>query len=174
MAEPRLYVHRGALQRFEELPQRPWEVGGWLLGYSDEEANSLVLTHATPPSRGTPFFVRISGRHHRPYFDQAWSATSGLITFVGDWHTHPGGHPTPSERDEAAMRQLHSDPDYGEGPLLTAIAGTGRWPGRRRLTDTRFFTLRREEPVRLRPVLLDDLPDPAHRVPNWRWPTGRR
>jgi integrative and conjugative element protein (TIGR02256 family) len=168
---PRLYVSTATIERIGALPARPWEVGGWLLGYSDEEQGAIVVTHATPPSRGTPFSIRISGRRHRRYFDQAWSASDGHVTFLGDWHTHPGGLAIPSERDEEAMHQIAADPDFGEGPTLIAIAATGRWR-RPASVETRFYILGDDFPRRLHPRLLDQLPPPADRVPAWSWSRG--
>lgn len=173
MAEPRLYVHTAVNRCIASLPGRPWELGGWLLGYSDDEEGTIVLTHATPPSRGTPFGIRISARHHRRYFDQAWSASAGHVTFLGDWHTHPAGSAKPSERDERAMRQIARDPDFGEGLRLTAIAATGRWR-RSDHVDVCFYTLVGDAPMRLQPRLIDSLPAPADRVPTWRWPRSPR
>lgn len=171
MAErPRLYVSAATVEHIADLPARPWEVGGWLLGYSDEEEGAIVVTHSTPPTRGTPFSLRISGRNHRPYFDQAWSASAGHVTFLGDWHTHPGGPPTPSERDEEAMRQIAADSDFGHGPTLIAIAAAGRWR-RPASVDTRFYILEENTPRRLHPCLIDELPAPADRVPGWHWPS---
>lgn len=171
MAERRLYVHAGVNECLASLPARPWEVGGWLLGYSDEEAGAIVVTHVTPPSHGTPFSIRISGYGHRRYFDQAWCASAGHVTFLGDWHTHPGGPPTPSERDEEAMRQIAGDPDFGSGPTLIAITAAGRW---RRPTsvETRFYVLERDAPQRLLPRVIDQLPPLVDRVPSWRWPNS--
>lgn len=170
MAEPRLYVHSAVSERLANLPARPWEAGGWLLGYTDEDEGAVVVTHATPPSRGTPFFIRISGRHHRRYFDEAWRSSAGHVTFLGDWHTHPGGPPTPSERDEEAMRQVAGDPDFGTGPTIIAIVSTGRWrrppvPG-----EVRYYVLEGDVPQRLQPHPIGQLPPPADRVPVWRWP----
>jgi len=167
VVKPRLYVHSAVSERIASLPARPWEVGGWLLGYSDEEEGAIVVTHATPPSHGTPFGIRISGRRHRRYFDLAWSASSGHVTFIGDWHTHPGGLATPSERDEEAMRQIAGDPDFGDGPTLIAIAVTGRWR-RPASVETAFYVLENDAPVRLQPRRIDQLPAPADRVPMWR------
>lgn len=168
---PRLYVSAAIIERIAALPARPWEVGGWLLGYSDEEEDAIVVTHATPPSRGTPFSIHISGRRHRRYFDQAWCASDGHVTFLGDWHTHPGGPPIPSERDEEAMQQVADDPDFGEGPTLIAIAATGRWR-RPASVETRFYILEEDMPRHLYPRLIDEMPPPVDRVPSWPWPDG--
>lgn len=170
MPELRLYVHAAVSERFAGLPARPWEVGGWLLGYSDEELGAVVVTHITPPSRGTPFSIRISGRHHRRYFDEAWNASAGNVTFLGDWHTHPGGPSTPSERDEEAMRQVAVDPDFGTGPTVIAIVATGRWRRPTATEEPRYYVLEDDMPRRLRPRPMRQLPTPADRVPTWRWP----
>lgn len=172
MAESRLYVHTAVSEHLASLPARPWEVGGWLLGYSDEEQGAIVITHATPPSHGTPTSIRISSRGHRRYFDQAWCASAGHVTFLGDWHTHPGGPPTPSKRDEEAMRQVAADPDFGEGAKVTAISACGRWR-RPPAVETRFYVLDQDVPRRLSPRIIRHLPTPSDRVPTWRWPRSR-
>lgn len=118
MTDPELLVHGEVLDRLMRIPGRPWEVGGWLLGWWSDDGSETLVTHATPPaSRGTPFGVTISGRGHRPMFDAAWNASGGTVTFLGDWHTHPGGPAAVSERDRKAMRQLASDPDFGTSRL---------------------------------------------------------
>lgn len=121
------------------MPSRPWEVGGWLLGYRSGKA--ITITHATPPrSRGTARGVTISGRGHRPFFDAAWAASGGVITYVGDWHTHPGGPALPSVRDRDAGHQIAHDPDFGTNTPIVAIVATPRWPfGRRRVEIGAFL-----------------------------------
>lgn len=168
--EPRLFVHREVLARIAMLRARPWEVGGWLLGYWDEAEGNVLVTHATPPSRGTPFHIRISGRHHRQFFDQAWEASEGRVTFLGDWHTHPGGPPNPSERDEKAIAQLAEDNRYGNSPPLMLIAGTAKWPHTKLATRFGFYLGGSEPVVPLRARSTDELPSPADQVPDWRWP----
>jgi hypothetical protein len=111
-------------------------VGGWLLGY--RVGSSLVVTHATPPTRGTPFGVTISGAGHRPAFDALWDATAGRVTFLGDWHSHPAGPDSPSARDRAAVIQIAEDPDFKTLEPLIAIVATGRLP-RRAHHRPRFF-----------------------------------
>lgn len=170
---PQLFVHSGLFARIAAMPARPWEVGGWLLGYWTGDETSVTVTHATPPSHGTPLFVRISGRKHRRRFDEAWNATDGGVTFLGDWHTHPGGAPLPSARDKRAIGQLASDSSYGTTPPLMVIASTPRWPRSAVRPTIVFYTLASGEPTALKATLFDELPPPANRVAEWRWPRRR-
>lgn len=125
------------MNQWRALRGRPWEIGGWLLGYRHDDA--VVVTHATAPrSRGTPAGVTVSGRGHRPAFDRLWDATGGRVTFLGDWHTHPGGPAVPSERDRAAAGQIADDPDFRTPSPLVAIVATPRLP-RRATNDIAIF-----------------------------------
>jgi integrative and conjugative element protein (TIGR02256 family) len=163
---PALFVHAEVLARFARLPARPWEVGGWLLGWWADSRSSLFVTHATPPaSRGTPFGVTISGKGHRPYFDAAWEASGGTVTFLGDWHTHPGGPPLPSGRDRLAAQSLAEDVDFQTPEPLIAIVGTARWPWARTPAETRFYIRRDDDLTAITARVVDELPEVAARVP---------
>jgi integrative and conjugative element protein (TIGR02256 family) len=154
------------------LPSRPWEVGGWLLGYWAEDRSSVVVTHATPPAvRGTAFGVTISGKGHRERFDQAWDRSGGLVTFLGDWHTHPGGPAIPSGQDTRAMRQLATDAHFGTPEPLMAIVSNPRWPRSPQIRQVRLYVRASDSGLReLDPVPLAALPEPACAVPKWAWP----
>lgn len=171
---PRLLVSEGLLNNLYELPRRPWEVGGWLLGYWASDRATLVVTHGTPPAaRGTAFGITISGTGHRKRFDEAWARSGGHVTFIGDWHTHPGGPTIPSHTDRKAMHQLADDADYGTGEPLIAIAGVPRLD-RKGVVSVAFYMRRRNaEIVNLTPTMFADLPNQARAVPEWRWPRRR-
>ncbi len=175
MRTPQLFVHGAAVANLAALPARPYEVGGWLLGYWSDDERSVFITHATPPaSRGTPFGVRISGRGHRKRFDEAWTASGGLVTFLGDWHTHPASPPTPSERDEKALHKLATDPAYGTPNPLMVIVSTPRWPWHHDdAAVTAFFGSADCRPHALQVQIADQLPAEAGAVPNWPWPRRR-
>lgn len=170
MTNPDLLVYGDVLDRLTRVPGRPWEVGGWLLGWWSDDGSEVFVTHATPPaSRGTPFGVTISGRGHRPLFDAAWDASGGTVTFLGDWHTHPGGHAVLSERDREAMRQLASDPDFGTPQPLIAVVALGRWPWSRARPRIRFYVGTNDGPRELKPHQVERLPPSAARVPALAW-----
>lgn len=169
---PALFVHEAVLARLASLKPRPWEVGGWLLGYWADDARSLFVTHLTPPTAGRPWKVTISGRGHRRYFDEAWDASGGEVTFLGDWHTHPGVAATPSRRDRLALVKLATEPDYGTPRPLIAIVKTGRWPWQQGAPEPRFYLGDEEgETAELTARAAAALPALAARVPRWPWPT---
>lgn len=167
-----MWIYEGVLSRLALLPARPWEVGGWLLGFWTGDESEIFVTHATPPvGRGTPFGVRVAGRGHRPRFDEAWEASRGHITFVGDWHTHPGCPATPSRRDLTALRQLADDFDYGTPQPLAGITQTPRWPFSTFPRETRWHLFDGHEVVHeVTPRITSTLPEQASTIPRWRWP----
>jgi integrative and conjugative element protein (TIGR02256 family) len=172
---PALWVYADVARRLLSLRAAPWEVGGWVLGYWTGDESTLVVTHATPPGpRGTPFGVRISGRGHRARFDAAWRASGGHVTFLGDWHTHPGGPPLPSERDRGALKQLATGEQFGTPRPLALIVANRRWPWS--TTQPRLAAYLRQtdgELVLLAAELFDELPPSAVAVPAWHWPDRR-
>jgi integrative and conjugative element protein (TIGR02256 family) len=172
---PALYVHGAVPARLARLPARPFEVGGWLLGYWSEDRSSLFVTHATPPlSRGTPFGVHISGRGHRKLFDQAWDASDGLVTFLGDWHTHPGSLPLPSVRDKRALAKLATEPRFDTPEPLIAIVSTPRFPWHEGENAIALYLGdAKGKPTPLAPTVVAELPPEAAAVPEWRWPPRR-
>ena len=172
---PRLLVAEALLGRLNELPRRPWEVGGWLLGYWSADRGTLVVTHGTPPAaRGTALGITISGKGHRRRFDEAWTASAGHVTFIGDWHTHPGGPAIPSRTDHRAMRQLAEDPDYGTPEPLIAIARLPRL-ARAGAVHVAFYLRRTHgQVVELAPTMFAELPREAQAVPDWPWPRRHR
>lgn len=174
---PQLWIHRPVLERLLHLPARPWEVGGWLLGFWTADERAIFVTHATPPSgRGTPFGVKISGWGHRERFNQAWEQSRGHVTFLGDWHTHPGSVATPSQRDRRAITQLARDPDFGTPRPLTAIVQAPRW-SRSKVRDVVQWHLAAAQPLgstdELDARVVADLPAEAAPVPSWPWPSRR-
>lgn len=173
---PSLWVHSEVVSSLVRLPKRPWEVGGWLLGFWTADRRSVFVTHGTPSAGcGTPFGVKISGRGHRGGFDEAWAASDGHVTFLGDWHTHPGCPAVPSDRDLTALCQLAQDRDFGTPQPLAAIVETGRWPFGATPSSVRWYFLHSDdEPLELSPRITETLPEAARGVPHWRWRERRR
>lgn len=171
-----LSVHADVLDQVLGLPGRPYEIGGWLLGYWTADREQVMVTHATPPARrGTPFGITIDGRGHRPRFDEAWDASEGLVTFLGDWHTHPGGPPIPSWRDQRAARRLATSEDFRTPQPLVAIISVPRVPGARGFREMRWYLGDVDEPLGELPAQsVRTLPDRAQAVTRWPWPKARR
>jgi len=168
---PDLFVHFAVLADLLGLPPTRHETGGWLLGYWAVDRAAVVLTHATPPGpRGAPDGVSISDVGHAARFQEAWDRSGGHVTFLGDWHTHPGGVPLPSGTDRAAMEQLAENAAFDTPTPVIAIATVPRLRWGRTVRYVAFFL---RDPagavVHLEPLLLEELPAKAAGIPRW-WP----
>lgn len=166
---PELFVHFAVLGNLLRLGATRDETGGWLLGYWAADRTAVVLTHATPAGpRGAPDGVRISDEGHADRFQEAWDRSGGHVTFLGDWHTHPGGVPLPSSTDRTAMKRLAENAAFDTPTPLIAIATVPRFRWGR---TTRFVAFFLREPagavVHLEPILLDELPPEAASIPRW-------
>jgi hypothetical protein len=134
----------------------------------------VVLASATPPAgRGSAFGVTVGADGHRKRFDEAWEATRGRVTFVGDWHTHPGGTAAPSSMDRRAMDQLADDPAYGTPLPVIAIVAIPYPLRTSRPPVVRFLIRTKDGQVRhLRPEIVT-AGLPVDGLPAWDWPRRR-
>lgn len=147
-SESRLYMrpHGGLLKLTSEVmstlaryvqaePLTP-EAGGILLGRHLFDCAHIVVDEVTTPQKGDRqkrFSFFRSRKPHQQQIDRAWRASNGTCTYLGEWHTHPEPHPTPSAIDWQNWRQrLHKD--RYTPPLFFIIVGTSEvavWQGTR-------------------------------------------
>jgi integrative and conjugative element protein (TIGR02256 family) len=169
VAAPELFLHLDVLRHLYHLTPTRDEVGGWLLGYWAAEGAGVVVTHATPPGpRGAPSGVTISASGHAARFEEAWQHSAGHVTFLGDWHTHPGGVPLPSSTDRLALEQLAEISEFGTPVPLIAIACVPRRRWARSPRHVAFFLRAADGGVlHLDPTLIEKLPAEAQAIPNW-------
>lgn len=99
------------------------EAGGILLGHVRGE--HLEIIEATEPSfwdkRFRFLFERMPYFHHKLAMKR-WKESSGLVRYIGEWHTHPQNYPTPSSIDLREWQILAADRRDGR-PLLALIVG---------------------------------------------------
>jgi integrative and conjugative element protein (TIGR02256 family) len=93
------------LARFTISPESSREAGGILLGhYRGPHVEILRCTNPMPKDQRTRFgFVR-QDKGHQEIATREWLESRGSINFVGEWHTHPERHPTPSWIDRRSWR----------------------------------------------------------------------
>ena len=76
------------------------EAGGIILGY--RRGAHLHVTQVTVPQvedrRHRHEFYR-SALHHQQVAQKEWHASGQTMDYLGDWHTHPELHPSPSGLD---------------------------------------------------------------------------
>jgi hypothetical protein len=102
----------------------PNETGGIIVGRIAATRKTIYVTRlvgAPPDSRGTPFgFTR--GTFRLPEaMERVRDRTGDLLTYVGEWHTHPIGGFELSETDKRAIVSLRSILDHVNLPTLVAI-----------------------------------------------------
>jgi integrative and conjugative element protein (TIGR02256 family) len=99
------------------------EGGGILLGYVREP--HIELLDASVPTRWDKqlrsFFDR-SAKGHQELADKRWAESEQLIRYVGEWHTHPEDHPTPSGVDKRGWAKLAGN-RTDQRPVLAIIVG---------------------------------------------------
>lgn len=111
----------------------PEETGGVLLGFRDRDDEEVVqvMTQVGPG----PDAVH---ERHRFQPDSCWQddqiariyQESGRIaTYLGDWHSHPGGSPKPSKLDRSTARRIARCKDArAPRPLMLILGGQpGSW-----------------------------------------------
>lgn len=87
----------------------PLESGGVLLGWRDQADVELVVVGVLGPGPGaTHRRTRFSPDTdwQRKEVAAAYAASGRTVSYLGDWHSHPGGGDTPSRRDERTARRI--------------------------------------------------------------------
>lgn len=99
------------------------ESGGILVG--SVHGQHMLIERATVPTAWDKRFRYLFER--MPYGHDAialslWTASKGTIRYLGEWHTHPEDHPTPSCLDRSEWNRL-SRQRRDKRPLLAVIVG---------------------------------------------------
>lgn len=107
----------------EGMKHYPKEFGGLLVGcYSDDFKTCLIKTSIMPTKYKTSRYFFERGKEGlKQKLSEFYNATPRLI-YVGEWHTHPDGVPSPSSTDLNAMIEIAESPDVSiENPILMIL-----------------------------------------------------
>ena len=102
------------------------ETGGVLVGkYSEDHRTARVIEALSAPSdskAGPTWFARgVKGLNSK--LRRRWS--SGREYYLGEWHYHPAGTPTPSTCDTLQMQSISRSGKYEcPEPVLLIVGGT--------------------------------------------------
>jgi integrative and conjugative element protein (TIGR02256 family) len=112
--------------QFQQTRPADKEAGGQL--FAKFIGPHVHIMEATVPSlldsRG-----RFSFRPNRPLQRrQIAERYARGLHFVGDWHTHPEVHPTPSSEDIVSMQDCFRRSTHDLGAFIMLIVGTARPP----------------------------------------------
>jgi len=102
---------------------RSRETGGLLFG--EHVAGDLfrIVAFSTQEPGSTSHFVR-EPKHHAEALDQFFKTTLEdyeRFNYLGEWHSHPSFHPTPSTTDHRTMQDIISDSEVGANFLVLLI-----------------------------------------------------
>lgn len=102
----------------------PSETGGILVGRLAVPRKTIYVTRlvpAPPDSRGTPWLFTRGTARLPEALDLVQRRTGGLLTYVGEWHSHPMGGSDLSDTDKSAVIGLRSILDHVGLPTLVTI-----------------------------------------------------
>jgi integrative and conjugative element protein (TIGR02256 family) len=107
----------------EAEAQMPRETGGVLIGHWESPTVVYVRDAIGPGPR-----ARHTRTSFRPDYDfqeaeiaRIYEESGRVTTYLGDWHSHPGGIAALSERDEATLRRICGEPQARAEKALMAI-----------------------------------------------------
>ena len=124
-----LVVTEGVLAHFnchQQLTNCSREAGGQLFAQFDGPC--IRIEQATGPRRtdrrGRRFFVPNRWAERR---EIKRLFKTGLY-YIGDWHTHPELHPSPSQVDLCSAQEMFRKSRHGLAGFVMVIVGTGNFP----------------------------------------------
>jgi integrative and conjugative element protein (TIGR02256 family) len=87
----------------------PNETGGLLIGRVNRKWKRIYVTRileAPPDSEGSPYAFKRGIQDVPEYVSNVYERTGGMIGYVGEWHTHPGGGSELSALDQRAVQVI--------------------------------------------------------------------
>jgi integrative and conjugative element protein (TIGR02256 family) len=124
------------LLRHRQIGASGQEAGGVLLGRQLLDCQDIIVDEITEPARKDrrtwgSFFRSLA---HQATAFKRWRQSDGTCAYLGSWHTHPQGDPTPSGTDLSDWHHALARDRYEGDNLFFMIVGTTRvrlWQGER-------------------------------------------
>lgn len=119
-----LYISNETLSKIKQelLHYYPNEFGGVFVGY--KQGDLIIIDDILIPDdfeNGKTIFVRRPGTLN-DRLELIFNETKGKITYIGEWHSHPDGPPSPSSTDIDAMREIVNTKKIGNSNPILMIA----------------------------------------------------
>ena len=124
-----LYIDDGVIAHLRELRNScsPNETGGVLIGYYDLNLNTVVIVdglQAPADSISTPTSFERGVEGLPAAIEEVAKRTAGIVSYVGEWHSHPPGHSAdPSGDDISQLTYLALGMAYDGLPAVSIIVG---------------------------------------------------
>lgn len=129
----RIWIENDALSEMldESRAQYPSETGGLLAGYFSTDNEDIVVTNVTRPGPHAlhlPMTYRPDYAHDEDAIGAIYDSSDGVITYLGDWHSHPLGSGVLSWRDKRALRNIvRNGGNDLENPVMLIAADAPEW-----------------------------------------------
>jgi len=124
-----LFIDDGVEQQLRELRRQgfPNETGGVLLGYYDFNVKAVVVVAglpAPPDSKANPDSFERGVAGLAEAVRDATARTAGMVSYIGEWHSHPPGHSaSPSRHDLVQLIHLALGMSDDGLPAVQLIVG---------------------------------------------------
>lgn len=126
----KLWIPRDALKSLiiEGNQKAPRETGGILAGYVSDDDQEIVITSVVGPGpnaihkkrRFTPDY-----EFHKDEIGKIFDESKGRITYLGDWHTHPGAKAYMSFLDKRALSSIAKEREnFMDRPIMMILGNT--------------------------------------------------
>lgn len=97
------------LEPYRQRRRRDFEAGGLLLGFRrGPHLHITQFTHPYASDQRTPISFRRARTGHARCAHERWLASGKTMDYVGEWHTHPQIHPSPSNIDWREWQKILS------------------------------------------------------------------
>lgn len=104
----------------------PHEVGGTLIGHYTENLSNAFVKHVIisklEKKLHTNKFVRPSDDDDNQ-LERIYIRSKGRTHYLGEWHSHPSGAPTPSNKDTSTMASIAKSNNVGTNTPVMMIVG---------------------------------------------------
>jgi len=105
LGEFALFIDEGAEQQLRDMRTKgfPNETGGVLLGYHDFNIGAIIVVAGLPPppdSKPSPGSFERGVAGLAEAVAEASRRTSGVVGYIGEWHSHPPGRSASPSRDD--------------------------------------------------------------------------
>jgi integrative and conjugative element protein (TIGR02256 family) len=127
------YIRRSVIDEMlaESIRMAPLETGGVLMGYWATPQREVVIEHLIGPGpAGKHCCARFESdsEWQKIQISKIYAASGRYQTYLGDWHSHPGGFPALSNLDRQTLKRISS---HGKArapyPIMAVIAGKLKW-----------------------------------------------
>ena len=112
--------------KYKQIAKESKEAGGILLGRSIKDSIDVLIDEASEPAKEDlrrRFFFFRKKEPAQALVNKTWQYSQSVSNYLGEWHTHPEAHPTPSKLDLTNWVNLSRQTQCEQDFLVFSIVG---------------------------------------------------